>query len=1134
MLRIRLVGAFRVELDGRELPPPASGRARSLLAWLAHTPGLHPRTRVASVFWPDVLEDSARGSLRTTLAVLRRELGEAAAVHLTAGRERIGIEDGDGVWIDVREIDRLAAAGRGEEALALCDGGDLLTDLDDDWVLEARTAHRDRVVALLADLGRRAEEAGDRDAAVAHARRRRDLEPASEEAARDLMERLARAGDAGAAIAAYEAFRLALRRDLGMLPSAQTRALADELRAGPGAEGGAVAAPVPPSLPPALARHDHGPMVGRGDEAAALRAAWERARSGSAGVVVVTGDAGAGKTRLLSAFGQEAMREGATVLAGGCAEDAVVAFGAFAEALRPWVAEAGGSLPAWVTAELGRLLPGLGADADRPAGDAGDARHRLFEAVAATVGAAAGRGPVVLVLEDLHWADAATLQMLAHVVRTVGWAPLLVAGSTRHDDAATVPELHALLADLRRGRRLADVRLGGLTTGEVGTLAAAWLGGEPGPGLAEAVHARTGGNPLFVEELARHLVEAHPGAEPAALAEAAVRAVPEGVRSVIERRLAHLGEPAVDVVRVAAVAGETFALADVAAVVGAGDDEVVARLDAAVGAGLVDEGDVPGRYAFAHALVREAVLASLTSTRRALMHRRAAEVLGGLPAGRREARMGEIARHLLDAGPLADAGEAAGTALRAAAQAVGRLAYEDAVDLLGRALGTGLPEDDPLRGELVLALGDAHLRLGEGEAAERRFEEAAAVARAGGDAELLARAALGRAGLGVAIGPVREPVRALLEEALAGVGDASPLRPRLLGRLAIELYYAPPPGLRERLSAEALAGGRRLGGRALLEALGARHVGLWSPDHAEERLAIADELVAAARAGGDREAELQGVNWRVADLFDLGERAALDAAVDEHERLADALRLPSYLWWAPMWRATLAALDDRLDEAAVHAARGARIGRAAGDANAEVLFAAQHLGLEVAARTLTAERHAAIRARAERSPARWAWVGGLAIGAVALGDLAVAREEMEAGMRHLPAATPDVNWLYTVQALGAVAARLGDSGAARVTYPLLRPYAHRVVTVGRGCFCVGSAALTLGVLASLLGDDEAARDHLEDAVRVNDRLGAVAYAAVSRRALADRIGDPARAAALRREAAQVGGESLPAGLYASP
>ena len=152
MLHVRLVGELRIDVGGRPLGPIASSRARSLLAWLAYHPGLHPRSRVASVFWPEVLEDSARASLRTTLTTLRRELGEAER-HVVADRRRVGISD---VWVDVLEAQRLAAEGRLEEALALIDG-DLLSDLDDDWVLEERRVHRDRVLELLAAAGDAAE-----------------------------------------------------------------------------------------------------------------------------------------------------------------------------------------------------------------------------------------------------------------------------------------------------------------------------------------------------------------------------------------------------------------------------------------------------------------------------------------------------------------------------------------------------------------------------------------------------------------------------------------------------------------------------------------------------------------------------------------------------------------------------------------------------------------------------------------------------------------------------------------------------------------------------------------------------------------------------------------------------------------
>ena len=175
-----------------------------------------------------------------------------------------------------------------------------------------------------------------------------------------------------------------------------------------------------------------------------------------------------------------------------------------------------------------------------------------------------------------------------------------------------------------------------------------------------------------------------------------------------------------------------------------------------------------------------------------------------------------------------------------------------------------------------------------------------------------------------------------------------------------------------------------------------------------------------------------------------------------------------------MWRASLALLADRVDEARRLSEEGARIGRAAHDANAELLFAAQRLAIRIGAGSLTAAEHADVRRRVERSPARGAWLAGLAIWAVAAGDLDAARRELEEGIAGLASAALDANWLYAVTALGAVAARLGDARAAASIYPRLLPYGHRMVTVGRGCFCTGSASLALGLLAATLGDASAA------------------------------------------------------------
>jgi len=1131
MLRLRLVGEFHVELDGQPLEPIASRRARALLAWLAYHPGMHTRTRVASVFWPDVLESSARASLRTTLSTLRREAGDAVFAHVASDRARVGIPDAPGLWIDVREIARLEREGRYEDALAICDG-ELLTDLDDDWVLEARQELRDSAGELLVRLGDAADAGGDLEAAVRYARRRLELDPVSEEAVRVLMRRLERTGDGAAAVGVFEAFRSTLARELGMAPSAETRALAEELRAGDARGHGATpptapthgdgatppTAPTPghgamppaappsdsaPPLPAALAG-EHPQLVGRRHELAALRAAWRQASAGAAKVVVVHGEAGSGKTRLLIELAREAHAGGATVLAGRCWEDGGLAFAPFTEALRHHAA----GLPDWVVTELARLLPELEPAVPPPEGEPQDARHRLFEAVAAAIGHGARRRPLMLVVEDLHWADPATVQMLAHVIRTVAWAPLLVAGSTRDESA---PALAALLADLRRERRLERIGLTGLSEDEVGALAAAQPGADaPPPALIAAVHRRTNGNPLFVEEMVRHLVESHPGQSAEALAAAAESDVPDEVRTVIDRRLAHLAEPAGRAVRTAAIVGEDFALADVAAVSEASDDALADWLEGAVTAGLIAESTIPGRYRFAHALVREAVLAGLPATRRALLHRKAAEAIRG------EGRAGEVARHLLDARPLVDAAEAARAALRAAEEATRRLAYEDAADVLERAADSDLAAasrpadgdaghalDDALRAEVLLALGDARQRTGDVPAANRCFAEAGALARSLGDPDRLARAALGTAGLTIAVGPVRDEVRALLEEALAAVADDSPLRPRLLARLAIELYHASPATERERVSDEALTAGRRVGGRALLEALGARRVALWSPDHTEERLAIADELIAESRSQGDREAELQGVNWRVVDLLELGRGAEVQAAIDEHERLAGELRLLAYAWYVPLWRAMLALLAGRLDEAERLSEEGARIGRSAHDANAELLFGVQRRVIRRAQGRTDDRDRAAIARGAEERPPGAAWRTWVAIAALDRGVAEEAARRLKAEVAALPDLPRDSERLYTVTALGALAARLGDAEAAAAVYPYALPYRGRIVTVGRGAVCTGAVSYALGLAAATFGDTAAARAHLEEAARQHDELGAAPLAAACRRALTD-------------------------------
>jgi class 3 adenylate cyclase/DNA-binding SARP family transcriptional activator len=231
MVNIRVLGELELEADGQVVERLRSQRARSLIGWLAVHPGLHPRARVAAVFWPDVLDESARASLRTTLATLRRELGPAAANVVTATRDRVGIEPGPEVSIDLPAFEDLVSRGELQEAATLC-RGELLADLDDDWVYEARETHRRDVHDLLGRLADEAESSGDLDAALDRNREQVALEPLSEEAQSNLIRRLATAGDRASALAAYKAYGARLRRDLGIAPSAGIRDMAEGVRGG--------------------------------------------------------------------------------------------------------------------------------------------------------------------------------------------------------------------------------------------------------------------------------------------------------------------------------------------------------------------------------------------------------------------------------------------------------------------------------------------------------------------------------------------------------------------------------------------------------------------------------------------------------------------------------------------------------------------------------------------------------------------------------------------------------------------------------------------------------------------------------------------------------------------------------------
>lgn len=651
MLHVMLIGQLRIVVDGEDRTPPRVDRPASLLAWLALTPGMHARGSVASRFWPDVLDSSALGSLRSATWSLRRQLG-AGGDFLVATRDRIGL-DGEGLWVDARELEALIAAGRDEDALKLAEG-ELLAGVEGEWVDEPRERHRACTIDLLGRLVHRAAQAGDLARAADLARRRADLDPLSEDLHRDLFQRLADAGDRGAALTAYADLRRRLSTTLGVGPSEATRAVVATLSTDRPISDG--------TLPHRLRRLEGSPFVGRAIELRLLRSVWRRANDGGRPqVALLVGEPGIGKTRLAARFAGEVAAAGGTVLYGGAADGVAVPLEPFLEALQ------GGEALA---------LDDLALAENEPA----EKLRALFALVERSLAGRASSGPVLLVLDDLHWADRATMLLLGYLMRSQVGDRLLVLALFRERETAG-SALAETLAALRRECDVERLELRGLELREVEELVGADEDTSMAVPHAELIARRTGGNPYFVRELARDV---------AASGSTHLDFVPAAIRDLVSARVARLGERTVEALAGAAVLGERFMVPVLERMLGAAPGEIDDALDAAIAAGFIHELNT-GRFSFVHTLDREAVYMRLGPARRAALHRRAANAIAEVQGEDSWPSSAAIALHLCSAAE--DPTAAIDAASRAAEAAIEKAAYGLAVLLLTRALAI-VPEDD--------------------------------------------------------------------------------------------------------------------------------------------------------------------------------------------------------------------------------------------------------------------------------------------------------------------------------------------------------------------------------------------------------------------------------------------------------
>ncbi len=515
------------------------------------------------------------------------------------------------------------------------------------------------------------------------------LAPLREAGHRLLMETLAARGEPGEALAAYEQLRVILRDELGTTPGAAVRTLHERLLAGdePAARVAPTAAAQPVPLPALLAR-ERGEFVGRGPELDRLQRAWDAARAGSRRLVFLAGGPGIGKTRLAGELALAA--HGGTVLYGACQEEALVAYEPFVEALRHYARAR--SLDGVLDrlgpggGELARLLPEPARqpphERDAAPEDPETGRYLMFEAVSALLTHAAEQAPLLLVLDDLHWADRSTIQLLRHVARAQHEAALLIVGSYRDMEVSPEHPLFELLADLRRDGLFERLTLDGLDRRSVETLISSQSGQAASSELVRTVHSETEGNPFFVEEVVRHLIEAGLMFERDGPAGARVTpdriGVPEGVKEVLARRLARLSERCREVLSGAAVLGREFRFDLLPAMTGADEDAVIGSLEEALGARLVVEEEEGLLYAFTHALVRETLYGELSAPRRQRTHARAARAIEeSTTFADDDGRVAALALHYRLAGATVDSAKGIAYSLQAGEQARRLFAWDE-------------------------------------------------------------------------------------------------------------------------------------------------------------------------------------------------------------------------------------------------------------------------------------------------------------------------------------------------------------------------------------------------------------------------------------------------------------------------
>lgn len=845
-----------------------------------------------------------------------------------------------------------------------------------------------------------------------------------------------------------------------------------------------------PPLPPRLVSALSATFVGRTAETATLGAAWKDAVSGERRVVLLSGEPGIGKTTLTSQLARRVHDEGAVVLYGRNDEDLGVPYQPWIEALGQLVTHAPDEvLAAHVEdrgAHLARLVPELArrTGAEVTIGADGDAeRFVLFGCVGDLLARSARDRPILLVLDDLHWADRPTTQLIRHVVTDVT-GPICILGTYRDSDITAGDPTSDLLAALHREQGVDRVPLTGLTDLDLLDLLERVAGhdlDEQGLALRDAVLAETAGNPFFVGEVLRHLTESGALVQDdsgrwVAAADLRSAGLPVSVREVIGRRVAHLGADAERLLTLASVIGRDFDVGLLAAVADVDEDDAIDVCDAAVAASVLQDTDEADRYTFTHALIEHTLYDSLSAARRSRAHRAVAEALEDAVGPAVEARAGELAYHWGQAVAPTDTAKAAQYAQLAGDRALDQLApdeavrwYVQALDLLDREAGP----DEGRRAAVLVGLGAAQRQIGD-PAHRETLLRAAALADASDDVALLVRAVLANSrGWQSTIGATDHDRIAMIERSLDRLGPVDTVeRAQLLIQLAVEQVYSVDLGTRLARTEEAIATARSAGdGRVLAIVFHRACSATKAPETLQRRAAWLDEARPLVDAIDDPYESWNVAVERATAALEQGDLDGIRRNWDLAVRAADRTPDAGIAWVREFESSWLAVLEGDLGEAERLAGSALELGLESGQPDAFTLYGVELAGIRWHEGRMD-ELIPMIEEILEGDLDLDAYRGTLALAHARSGSPDAAARLLDAATEAGFVLPVDSGWTTAQVNFACAASVVGHRDAALVLRPLLEPFHDQLATT---TITIGvPVAHALGLLDHVLGDLDAA------------------------------------------------------------